>query len=174
MVSNEYSNEGLSTFPEISAFLGGLAFAALFIIFQEKDSYSTAIYNITSGTTVWSIRQYQVVSYPLAFSGIIFIITVAKRPVKGRGRIRLSYSMPGPAPAPALSPQEAGSAPRRWPRWRHACLAPGGSEAGATSQRMRWHPLPRAYCAAGFSTPATNLPGPCAGRAGNGRSFCAG
>jgi len=66
--------EGLSAFPEISAFLGGISFTILTLIIQEDEKFNLLFYKININNIEYVIKYLDVIAFTLSFSIFSFIM----------------------------------------------------------------------------------------------------
>ena len=71
-----YHREGINTFSEVSAFLGGLFFTSLLIVVQQREKFDVTLLeiNLQEHFTI-RISELHLIAIPLSISIILFVFS---------------------------------------------------------------------------------------------------
>ena len=72
---SRYSREGVDTFSEVSAFLGGIFFTGLLILVQQREKFDVTVLETNLQHFTIRISQLHLVAIPLSISVILFIFS---------------------------------------------------------------------------------------------------
>jgi len=71
-----YQREGVDTFSEVSAFLGGIFFTSLLILVQQREKFDVTLLEINLLETLKvRISELHLIAVPLSISVILFIFS---------------------------------------------------------------------------------------------------
>lgn len=72
----KFSREGVNTYSEVSAFLGGIFFTSLLILIQQREEFDFMLLEINLSEQIKvDVRLLHLVAIPLSISVILFIFS---------------------------------------------------------------------------------------------------